>query len=81
MKKDFANKRGSIGLAAENFLGNGVKMRTTLDSPLLSQKSVMNLYNQNVKVTISYRIGKMTFEEKKKKSKSVNNDDVKGDVN
>ena len=81
VKKDFANKRGSIGLAAENFLGNGVKMRTTLDSPLLSQTSVMNLYNQNVKVTFSYRIGKMTFEEKKKKSKSVNNDDVKGEMN
>ncbi|GAB3336974.1 outer membrane beta-barrel family protein [Larkinella ripae] len=81
VKKDFANKRGSIGLAAENFAGNGVKMRTVLNSPLLAQTSVMQLYNQNVKLTFSYRIGKMTFEEKRKKSKSVNNDDVKGEAN
>ncbi|GAB3270842.1 outer membrane beta-barrel family protein [Larkinella harenae] len=81
VKKDFANKRGSIGLAAENFIGNGVTMRTNLNAPLLSQTSAMHLYNQNVKVTFSYRIGKMTFEEKRKKSRSVNNDDVKGEAN
>ncbi len=79
VRKDFANKRGSIGLAGENFLGNqGVKMTTTLNSPTLAQTSVMNLYNQNVKLTFSYRIGKMTFEAPRKKAKSVSNDDVKG---
>lgn len=79
VRKDVANKRGSIGLAAENFVGNGVIMRTTLNSPLLSQVSVNHLYNSNLKVTFSYRIGKMTFEEQRRKSKSVSNDDVKGD--
>ncbi|GAA4419685.1 outer membrane beta-barrel family protein [Nibrella viscosa] len=76
VRKDFANKRGTIGLAAENFLG-GVTMRTTLESPVLSQQYVNNLHNSNVKVTFSYRIGKMTFEAPRKKSRSVNNDDVK----
>lgn len=78
VKKDLANKRGSIGLAAENFFGNGVTMRTNLNSPLLSQVSVDHRYNSNVKVTFSYRIGKMTFEEPRRKSRSVSNDDVKG---
>ncbi|GAB4020774.1 TonB-dependent receptor [Spirosoma koreense] len=78
LRKDLANKRGSIGLAAENFATNGVKMRTNLNSPLLSQVSVTNLYNANVKVTFTYRIGKMTFEENRRKGRSVNNDDVKG---
>lgn len=80
VRKDFANKRGSLGLAAENFLGQqGVKMRTTLSSPTMMQSSVVNLYNQNVKLTFSYRIGKMTFEASRKKAKSVSNDDVKSD--
>ncbi|GAB2603201.1 TonB-dependent receptor [Spirosoma areae] len=78
LRKDIANKRGSLGLAAENFLGRGVTMRSNLNSPLLSQVSVNNLYNSNVKVTFSYRIGKMTFEEPRRKARSVSNDDVKG---
>jgi outer membrane receptor protein involved in Fe transport len=78
VRKDLANKRGSIGIAAENFLGNGVVMRTNLDSPLLSQVNVNRLYNQNVKITFNYRIGKMSFEEPRRKARSVNNDDVKG---
>ncbi|ADB36396.1 outer membrane beta-barrel protein [Spirosoma linguale] len=78
VRKDVANKRGSIGLAAENFAG-GVTMRTTLNTPTLSSVSVTNLYNSNVKVTFSYRIGKMTFEAPRKKGRSVSNDDVKGE--
>ncbi|GAB3038619.1 TonB-dependent receptor [Spirosoma pulveris] len=78
VRKDVANKRGSIGLAAENF-GGGVTMRTTLNTPTLSSVSVTNLYNSNIKVTFSYRIGKMTFEAPRKKGRSVSNDDVKGD--
>ena len=54
-------------------------MCTTLSSPTLTQSSEMNLYNQNVKLTFSYRIGKMTFEAPRKKAKSVSNDDVKSD--
>ena len=75
VKKDFANKKGSIGLASENFFG-GMKMTSTLESPIFNQVSVNNIYNQNVKLTFSYKIGNMKFVEKK--SKSVKNDDVKG---
>lgn len=78
IRKDVANKQGSIGIAAENFLGGGVKMRTEIASPTLYQMNVMRLYNQNVKITFTYRIGKMSFEQPKKKGRSVNNDDVKG---
>ncbi|MBD2699121.1 TonB-dependent receptor [Spirosoma sp. BT702] len=77
IRKDLANKRGSVGLAAENFIGNGVVMRTQLDSPILSQVSVNRLYNQNVKLTFTYRIGKMSFDAPRRKARSVNNDDVK----
>nr|WP_293836037.1 TonB-dependent receptor [uncultured Arsenicibacter sp.] len=77
IRKDVANKQGSIGLAAENFFG-GVKVRTDISSPTLTQQNIMRLYNQNVKITFTYRIGKMSFEQPKKKARSVNNDDVKG---
>ncbi|GAB3786000.1 outer membrane beta-barrel family protein [Spirosoma horti] len=79
VRKDVANKRGSIGLAAENFIGGGVTMRTTLNSPLLSQINVTHLYNQNLKVTFTYRIGKMSFDAPRRKGRSVSNDDVKGE--
>lgn len=79
VRKDFANKKGSLGLAAENFLGNGVTMKTTMNAPTLSQASVMHLYNQNVKLTFTYRIGKMSFDQPRKKGRSVNNDDVKSE--
>jgi ferric enterobactin receptor len=75
VKKDFANKKGSFGLATENFFG-GMKMTSTLESPIFNQVSVNNIYNQNVKLTFSYKFGNMKFVEKK--SKSVKNDDVKG---
>ncbi|WP_080241728.1 TonB-dependent receptor domain-containing protein [Spirosoma rigui] len=78
-RKDLANKRGSLGLAAENFLSNGVVMRTNLNSPLLTQVNVTHLYNSNVKATFTYRIGKMSFDQPRRKARSVNNDDVKGD--
>jgi len=79
VRKDLLNKRGSIGLAAENFAGKGVTMRSTLSSPLLSQVNVNHLYNQNIKLTFTYRIGKMSFEEPRRKGRSVSNDDVKGE--
>ncbi len=75
IKKDFSNKKGSIGLAGENFFG-GMKQTSTLNSAQFNQVSVNNIYNQNVKLTFSYKIGNMKFVEKK--SKSVKNDDVKG---
>lgn len=73
-RKEFANKKGSIGLAAENFFG--MKMRSTLTTPMFNQVMVNNLYNQNVKLTFSYKIGKMKFTESKKSK--VKNDDVMG---
>ena len=52
-------------------------MTSTLNTAQFNQKSVNNIYNQNIKLTFSYKIGNMKFVEQKK-SKSVKNDDVKG---
>jgi ferric enterobactin receptor len=75
-RKDFKNKKGSLGLAVENFFG-GMKMISTTESPLLYQKSTNNMYNSNVKMTFAYKFGNMKFVQEKK-TKKVKNDDVKG---
>jgi outer membrane receptor protein involved in Fe transport len=78
LKKDFKDKKGSLGFGFENFFTpNGFKIRNELTSPILTQKSVTTLQNLNFKVNFSYRIGKMTFADSRKKKKSVNNDDLK----
>ena len=77
-KKDFANKKGSIGFGAENFLTKGVRFTSDLKSPILAQSMQTQLYNRNFKITFSYTIGKMSFDAPKRKTRSVSNSDVKG---
>jgi outer membrane receptor protein involved in Fe transport len=77
-KKDLANKKGSIGFAAENFLTKGVRFTSDLTSPQFNQTSQTQLYNRNFKITFNYAIGKMSFDAPKRKTKSVNNTDVMG---
>lgn len=81
VRKEFNNKKGSLGLATDNFLG-GMRMTSTSVTPILNQTMVNNIYNQNIKLTFSYKIGKMSFVAPKK-TKGVRNDDVKegGDNN
>jgi ferric enterobactin receptor len=79
LKKDIAKKKGSVGLAAENFLSQRFRINTRLNSPQFSQVSDVFLYNRGIRLTFTYKIGKMTMEAPRKKAKSVNNDDVKSD--
>lgn len=78
-KKDFKNKKGSIGFGAENFLTpDGFIIRNETKTATINQVSENTLRNMNFKINFSYRIGKMSFGPTKKK-KSVNNDDTKGE--
>jgi outer membrane receptor protein involved in Fe transport len=78
-KKDFKNKKGSIGFGAENFFTpEGFVIRSETKTPTINQVSENTLRNMNFKINFSYRIGKMSFGPTKKK-KSVNNDDTKGE--
>ncbi|WP_247237334.1 TonB-dependent receptor domain-containing protein [Telluribacter sp. SYSU D00476] len=77
-KKDFTNKKGSIGLATENFLFDAFKTRTELATPAFTQSNTNLLYNRGVRVTFQYKFGKMSFDAPSRRNrKSVNNDDVK----
>ena len=80
VKKDFANKRGSIGFGMENFLAPSFKMKTSLETPQFTQTNTNFLYNRGFRINFSYRLGKMSFvETKTRRRKSVNNDDMKSD--
>ncbi|MGA0559510.1 TonB-dependent receptor domain-containing protein [Larkinella sp. VNQ87] len=79
VKKDFANKKGSVGIAAENFLNNRFNIHTVLNSDQFRQVNDVYLYNRGVRLTFTYKIGKMTMDAPKKRARSVNNDDVKSE--
>jgi outer membrane receptor protein involved in Fe transport len=77
VRKEFKNKKGSIGVAAENFLMNSFKIRTEVVSPALSQFNTMEMFNRGVRMTFSYQIGKMTMNPQPRRRRGINNDDVK----
>ncbi len=77
IKKDFANKKGSIGVGAEQFFTPTMRINNNIGSPVITQNSTNELHNMNFKVTFSYRIGKMSFDSQRKRKKSINNDDLK----
>ena len=76
-RKDFANKKGSFGMGAENFFAKSMRIRNEIESPAISQKSVNVLNNISIRFNVNYRIGKMSFDQPTRRKKSVNNDDVK----
>jgi outer membrane receptor for ferrienterochelin and colicin len=76
--KQFNEKRGSIGFGAENFLMKEFKIRNEIITPTIMQNSINAMRNTNFKVNFSYRIGKMSMDQKgPRRRKSVNNDDLK----
>lgn len=78
VKRDFANKKGSIGFGAENFFNiNGFKISNEQVSPILTQRSTNVMNNLSFKVNFSFRFGKMSFDQAPKRRRSINNDDLK----
>ena len=78
VRKEFNDKRASLGLAAENIFNHPFTQRSELASPILSQSSQNSFYNAGVRLTFSYKVGKMSFNAPQKKRKTINNDDVIG---
>jgi len=77
LRKEFANKKGSIGFGAENFFYPRITIENTQNSPILDQQITNVITNLNFKVTFSYRIGKMSMEAPRRRKKTINNDDLK----
>ncbi len=77
VRKELANKKGSIGFGAENFFYPQITVKNTQSSYFLNQDITNVTTNMNFKVTFSYRIGKMSMEAPRKRKKSITNDDLK----
>ena len=73
-RKEFTNKRGSLGLAAENFLTNGMGFTSVLNSAQFAQDYRQYIYNSSIRLTFSYKLGNLNGA-KLKKNKAANNDD------
>jgi outer membrane receptor protein involved in Fe transport len=79
LKHDFAAKKGSLGLGAENFFSPSNTVRNDIAGPLLTQQSVTVQHLTSYKVYLSYRLGKLTADPRP--HKNVKNDDLKTDEN
>lgn len=79
VKKDIANKKGSVGLGIENFFASSIKVNNELKSPVIVQSSVNELFNTSIRVNFSYRIGKLSFDAPRRRRRSVDNDDLKSE--
>jgi outer membrane receptor protein involved in Fe transport len=76
-RREFKSKKGSIGLGLENFLAPSMSIRNETITPTINQSSITVLNNFSFRVNVSYRIGKMSFEQQRRRSRSINNDDMK----
>ncbi|GAB4037219.1 TonB-dependent receptor [Spirosoma gilvum] len=78
VKKDLKDKRGSFGIAAENFFNMPFTIRSESSSPLFAQSSTTSLYNAGIRANFSYKFGKLSFDQpQRKRGRSVDNDDLK----
>jgi outer membrane receptor protein involved in Fe transport len=77
LKKDFKDKRGSLGIAGENFFSHPFTIRSESSSPIFTQNSLTSLYNAGVRVNFSYKIGKLSFDQPQRRRGQGGNDDLK----
>ncbi|MGI4872282.1 MAG: TonB-dependent receptor domain-containing protein [Janthinobacterium lividum] len=77
LRRNFADNRGGIGFGAENFFTGTITQRSEITTPLLVQNSANVIHNLNFKINLSYRIGKLTVDQRPRTKKGVNNDDLK----
>lgn len=77
LNKEFAEKRGSIGFGADNFLTSEFKMKSEITSPTITQRSTNTMRNMNFKINFSYRIGKMSVGASPRKKRTIDNQDLK----
>lgn len=79
VRKEFNEKRGSIGFGAENFFTPSFKIRSESHASGFDQKSLNVLHNMGFRINLSYRIGKMNVDgqQRPRRTKSINIDDLK----
>ncbi len=77
IKKDFNEKKGSIGLGLENFLTPEMKIRSEVISPTITQHTTNTMNILSFRVNFSYQIGKLDANPQQRRRKSIQNNDLK----
>ncbi len=77
VRKDFKNKRGSYGMGIENFLSKSITISNETNTTAIEQRGFVTQNNIGFRFNISYRIGKMSFDNQPRRRRSINNDDMK----
>jgi outer membrane receptor protein involved in Fe transport len=72
----FDKKKGSIGIGADNFLTDGYRIPTVVNSGNIVQNAVNTSYMRSFELKFSYKIGGLNNKPKKPK-KTITNDDLK----
>jgi hypothetical protein len=80
VKKDFKNKRGSLGIRViEPFLKDGYKIFSTdIDGENFTQNSESKILFSSIGISFKYTFGKLNFKDPSKRS-NIRNDDVQED--
>ncbi|MGV3540236.1 MAG: TonB-dependent receptor domain-containing protein [Rufibacter sp.] len=77
VRKQFWNKKASVSLGIDNPFSKSIKFTSDLESRNFMQNSVNENYNRGVRVSFSYRFGKMEMGQKPRTKRSIRNDDAK----
>lgn len=75
-RKDFKGNKGSLGITGDNIFSKSIKVSGDFSSPLFVQRTRNQLINRGVRLTFSYKIGRMGMEVKRK-TRSIKNTDIK----
>ena len=78
IKKDFKNKRGSLGIRLIEPFSKYKNFTTELSGDNFTQYSNRQLTFRSIGISFSYTFGKLNFKEKKVNSKIKNNDLMEG---
>ena len=77
LNRSFNDDRGSIGIGAENFIGGKMKRTSEISSAYIDQYNTNVMYNMNFKINFSYRFGKLSVGNSRRRGKNVDNNDLK----
>ncbi|QHL89016.1 TonB-dependent receptor [Nibribacter ruber] len=78
VKKDLWDKKGSISVGVDNPFSKSIQFTSDLANDNFRQNTVNQNFNRNVRVSFSYRFGKMDMNQQPRRKKSIRNDDAKG---
>ncbi len=77
VRKELWQKKGSLSLGVDNPFAKAIRFKSELSNETFVQNSLSQNYNRGVRVSFSYRFGKMEMNQQPRRKKTIRNDDAK----